>query len=521
MRVAVILDKYGIQEDALFFFSGHLNSLGFKYEIINLLEKEYRAFKIHSFSRFILNLVIFLEKFRFGISDNQKVILSRFRSDEYFNGSLTGRTPSMNLPMLQDYLNLQNYDFVIVFDALIANSILDYEYKSQMNLITIQDLNCELGKISRNPLKSSINRVDFTTTTISYTHQKDLAKSLLFHGRIPTQKYSFLNQKYVNGLLLDNLENVLTRFSSGKNQIVETVNGLESSLPTFVEILNYFLFTNLTAIRNYFLKLWKRKETWHIYISRHENHKIKSQYRLVNPNKGFLADPFLISHNNQIFCFFENFDDSISRGKISYINVDAPELIYTALEEDFHLSYPFIFNYSDSFYMIPETSERNQIRLYMATKFPSKWEFVRVLVDSVDAVDVAIYFRDGLWWMLFTTAYAGLKDHSSQLNLYYSNDLISGEWLASPHNPILVDGESARNAGRVGGFEHLFRIFQRQGYSAYGKSIGATKILDLEDRNFVEKEIDFPYINLLESTQWIHHMDLLEDVLVFDRFEKS
>ena len=35
------------------------------------------------------------------------------------------------------------------------------------------------------------------------------------------------------------------------------------------------------------------------------------------------------------------------------------------LEEDFHLSFPFIFKFNDTFYMCPETREKKDIRLYI------------------------------------------------------------------------------------------------------------------------------------------------------------
>lgn len=44
------------------------------------------------------------------------------------------------------------------------------------------------------------------------------------------------------------------------------------------------------------------------------------------------------------------------------------------LNENFHLSYPNVFEYDGSIYMLPETFESNQLRLYKCVSFPYKWE---------------------------------------------------------------------------------------------------------------------------------------------------
>ena len=61
------------------------------------------------------------------------------------------------------------------------------------------------------------------------------------------------------------------------------------------------------------------------------------------------------------------------------------------LEEQFHLSYPYIFEHEDRVYMIPETNEANEIRLYQAVDFPLIWELKQVLMQNVSAVDTSIF----------------------------------------------------------------------------------------------------------------------------------
>ena len=46
-----------------------------------------------------------------------------------------------------------------------------------------------------------------------------------------------------------------------------------------------------------------------------------------------------------------------------------------ALIEEFHLSYPYLFEFKDDLYMCPETGEKGEIRLYKCIDFPLKWVF--------------------------------------------------------------------------------------------------------------------------------------------------
>ena len=64
------------------------------------------------------------------------------------------------------------------------------------------------------------------------------------------------------------------------------------------------------------------------------------------------------------------------------------------LEENFHLSYPFLFHHEKELYMCPETHEAKDIRLYKCVDFPLKWKFAKTLIKNVSAVDTNIFYKD-------------------------------------------------------------------------------------------------------------------------------
>ena len=84
------------------------------------------------------------------------------------------------------------------------------------------------------------------------------------------------------------------------------------------------------------------------------------------------ADPFLISHNDELFIFMET--QSIGEnGKIkAYKTKDLKsfEDLGIILKEDYHLSYPYVFKNKSEFFLIPESQKANEINLYKFKNFP-------------------------------------------------------------------------------------------------------------------------------------------------------
>ena len=74
---------------------------------------------------------------------------------------------------------------------------------------------------------------------------------------------------------------------------------------------------------------------------------------IQNPPKRYLADPFVLYKNGCHVCFVEDYNSSTNTGHITAFKIDREG--YTelgcALKEDFHLSYPFVFEDSTDLYM--------------------------------------------------------------------------------------------------------------------------------------------------------------------------
>lgn len=203
----------------------------------------------------------------------------------------------------------------------------------------------------------------------------------------------------------------------------------------------------------------------------------------------FYADPFPIVVNDTTYLFVEDFDHRLGRGVISMVPFDGAGPIgkpRPVLDEEFHLSYPFVFEDGGEHWMIPETSAARTIQLYRAASFPDRWELESVLVDDVVASDATLIRHDDLWWILATVHTGG--SYSDALHVWHSETL-TGPWQTHPGNPVVVDIASARPAGRIVARDgRLLRPVQ-DCRGGYGSALGIAEITRLDESGYAQRPL--------------------------------
>jgi len=223
----------------------------------------------------------------------------------------------------------------------------------------------------------------------------------------------------------------------------------------------------------------------------------------------FVADPFMLRRNNTWFMFFEVMNTETRRGEIAFATSnDARAWSYqrSVIREPFHLSYPYVFEWQDATYMIPETIDAGAICLYQAIAFPFRWSQIARPIERGFADPSVFRFQD-LWWMF---ACATPYRHDS-LVLYYASHL-AGPWTQHPKSPLLrADPRRARPAGRVLNFNNrLFRLAQNC-VPDYGTSVRAFEISELTTTTYAEIEHEPSPILKASGAGWnasgMHHMD--------------
>lgn len=225
------------------------------------------------------------------------------------------------------------------------------------------------------------------------------------------------------------------------------------------------------------------------------------------PPDRFWADPFIVHRNGRTAVFFENASVATGIGHISAIEMDANGIFgppVDVLRRPYHLSYPFVFEWNDELYMIPESAENESIELYRCTDFPGQWEYVRHLMANVEAYDATLLHHDGLWWM-----FANVREHQGastwdELCLFYADNPVASQWTSHPMNPIVSDTRFARPAGRI--FIDSGRLLRPSQNSSfrYGYAMNIMEILELTTTSFEERLVKSYEPNWNRSIKAVH-----------------
>jgi hypothetical protein len=214
--------------------------------------------------------------------------------------------------------------------------------------------------------------------------------------------------------------------------------------------------------------------------------------KIVPPKDRFWADPQVIWKDGKYFIFIEELLYQNHKGHLAVIEMDSQgswKEPVPVLETGYHLSYPFVFEHNQKYYMVPETGANRTIDLYECVEFPTRWKFKLTLMENVTAKDTTLFFRDGKWW-LFT----GITENPGaapevELFLYYADDLFSTDWKAHPLNPLVSDVTNARPAGRL--FVQDGKVYRpSQDCSRnYGYGFNINEILCLSETDYLEKKV--------------------------------
>jgi hypothetical protein len=222
----------------------------------------------------------------------------------------------------------------------------------------------------------------------------------------------------------------------------------------------------------------------------------------------FVADPFMIRDLDLYFMFFEVMDSTTGRASIAFATSPTGtrwEYRRIVLTEPFTLSYPYVFKWDGQYYMLPESHQANQVRLYRATDFPNGWDFVGPLVTGRAFNDPSIVRVDGRWW-LFT------GEGNDTLRLYYA-DALMGPWVEHARSPIISgDPTRARPGGRLVQFKgRLFRIAQCDRPN-YGNHARVFEVLRLSAEDYTEVELPESPVVRASGRGWnkagMHHVDV-------------
>lgn len=237
----------------------------------------------------------------------------------------------------------------------------------------------------------------------------------------------------------------------------------------------------------------------------HVSNPVLTAASVTDISAAFVADPFMLRGH----MFFEVMRNDRPVGEIGVASTENGfEWTYKqiVLREEFHLSYPYVFEWENTVYMIPETLVANAVCLYQADEFPLRWSLKARLIEGQYADPSIVRFND-LWWLFVcSTPY----QHDT-LRLYFSEEL-TGPWREHPRSPLIrADMSRARPAGRVLTLSDKLIRFAQDCVPQYGSRVRAFDVLELTTTSYVEVENAASPVLQPTGSGWnargMHHVD--------------
>lgn len=421
----------------------------------------------------------------------------------------------------------------------IKNLNLDLLVRGNTGILKGEILNiCRLGIISFGHGNNNIdrggplgfwevfNREPSTAFIIQRLTEDIEGKDIIFKGKIATSflykinycnlyiKYNIFLHKTIEKLSCEEGKINFYPKTSHSNPLYKFPNSRDSVL--------YLLKSFFLGLKKVFAKFLGFEYKWHVayqFTKDWRSSVLGKSIIIKNPTNRFLADPFVINYNNKTVLFVEDFNFNSNKGVISAYEIDnnGYKEIGVAIEEKFHLSYPFLIKEENDIFIIPESNKAKDIRIYKCIDFPLKWELKEILMKNVSAADTSIIKFNGKYWMFTNIDSSKTGDHSSELHIFYSNNLISKDWKPHKNNPIIFDSNQARNGGMICSEKNeFFRVFQQQSFDMYGKSLGISKIKTLNENEYKEEILKIIEPNFFKNIKGTHSFCFNSNVLAFD-----
>lgn len=478
-------------------------------------EKKYSNKKI--LKKIFFRLIIFFENLILKFTKNHKDHLQKFNIKKIVKKKLRinfAKNKSLNQ---EDLNNIKREKFDILIRS--CANILDEDLLKCPKFGIISFHHGDYTKYRGSP--AGFWEVFFKEKNTGFIIQKlekklDYGKIIL-EGFFQTKSFFLYNQAelfkksnfYIKNVLLDFYKNKKFYYikKKEKGKIFET--------PKILNQIKYFVKTIKILIKK---KFYNNNNFKLAYINLK---KINSPTIIQNSSKKFLADPFLIKHKNKSLCFAEEYDYVKKKGHL--VCIDLSRKGYNkkiVLNEKFHLSFPYIFNYNNKFFMCPDTSGISEIRLYKCVNFPFKWKFYKTIKKNINSVDNIIFKSKGLWWLFTNIDQSKTGDFSHDFSIFYSKKSpLTNKWKSHSLNPIKINSLDSRNAGILFENKKIIRISQVQGFDNYGESINFHLIKTLTTKKYKENLINnknFLKIKKNLNNPNIHHFSKIKNDIMVD-----
>jgi len=491
--------------------------------LVTLPPRHHKKNIITLFQKILWKMVIGFESFFVkDSSQNVDILIQNFDAWDKIKKikfDSSGDQAKQNISELKEY----DLDLLIAFELNKHSKILSQA--SRLGLLSFY--HDEQNQKFEYPLcfEEVLKKQNKTSFNILHVASKTQKVERILKGSFVTHSFFLTNQR--NLFLRRNfyMQKILKDILRGKD-----LNGkplkFESQINKFAtpKVMDQFryIFHVSSIIKNRILnRITNKKDAWNVGInfSNWKDFDFIKSIVFKNPDGHYLADPFILKEGAETYCFVEDYDWSKGKGSIAAYKISSgdPINLGIVLEEAFHLSFPYIFRHESKIYMLPESADNMDIRIYESVEFPTKWKLKTIIKENVSAADSMIFSRNGLWWLFSNINPIGGRDYCSELSIFYTDNPIDGKWMPHEKNPVIFDPSSARNGGMVLDQDSLYRVGQIQTFGIYGGGgVSINQIVELTPSSYKEQIVLKLYPEFQQGIKGAHHFHSNGGITAFD-----
>lgn len=379
------------------------------------------------------------------------------------------------------------------------------------------------------------NNDSVTGVTLTLLADKVGDEKIIDKGFYNTEKFWYLNHLNALDCSVDLILKHL-RLLYERRDLTTLASGVYSNrpyqFPNFFQTCQYIFHTySSIAFRELSKKLYSTlnisntKDVWKLHIGKGDiwNAELWQTKTIEPPVDEFWADPFLLKYNDKVYVFFENWEYSRNKGKISVGILQENRItnVSDCIDVNYHLSYPFVFEYNNQVYMIPETGQMKRLEIWRCDHFPNKWslhktcfeQIGRSIVDSTIVKDA-----NNQYWLFVNFGSEEFRDHGSHLSVFKIDSPMMNEMIPHKLNPVVTDCRSARNAGNIyiDNKGRLIRPSQASQNGIYGECLNLCHVKGLTIDTYQEEILETITPDFKDGLYSVHHLSQTDDVFVVD-----
>ncbi|PKP01965.1 MAG: hypothetical protein CVU11_13645 [Bacteroidetes bacterium HGW-Bacteroidetes-6] len=287
-------------------------------------------------------------------------------------------------------------------------------------------------------------------------------------------------------LLLENTDMPLLaarKFISNKEPIPEPADTTAKLYKTpSLFVMLFFVFRLMLSRAIFHFRRLFIYERWHVESGLVSN----SPFDLMKPDfewnpknrREFLADSFVCVTSQSFHIYAESFSYKLGKGSISVASSDGT--VKQLIERPTHLAYPYIFEYDNNRWLIPENADSGSCIAYQLSECG---DIIREhVLLNLPVVDPSVVFFEDRFYL-----FCGLKNDypNEKLYVFWANEFY-GEWTPHFLNPVKVSPVGSRSGGTIFEWQNNYYRPAQVSQRFYGEKVQIYNILQLSPHEFSE-----------------------------------